>query len=342
MAEPNVKILVFRLSAIGDIILASGLIRCLKEQLPGATVHFVVKKQFASLVSDNPNIDKVFPLDTSLGWAGLKILCKELKANCYDAMLDIHKNFRSVFTRTSAQPKKVYSFKKNILKRSLLTVAKIDLYGTAIPVYQRFILSAAKLGVTDDGKLTDFYINAKAAERMAGLLENNGLHAKQFVALCPGASFSNKQWPLERFIELVLMLSTDTSLRVAIIGGEKELSLGAELAACSKRVVNFAGVLSLQESAYLLSQACCTVANDTGMLHLSEAVKVPVVGIYGPTSEQLGYFPILGASKVAEVHGLKCRPCTKMGMDYCPQKHFNCMNKIEAREVFNLVATIIN
>jgi heptosyltransferase-2 len=86
--------------------------------------------------------------------------------------------------------------------------------------------------------------------------------------------------------------------------------------------------------------AKAVVTNDTGMLHISEALKVPVVGIYGPTSYHFGYFPILTNSVVVEID-LACRPCTKMGANSCPKKHWKCMKDITVSMVFEKLKPLI-
>lgn len=334
------KILIFRLSAIGDIILTSGLVRCLKQQLPDCQIDFVVKKQFASLVSDNPHISQIYEVDSAQGFGGLRQLAAQLKANEYDVFFDIHKNFRSRFVRNASSPQKVLKYDKHVLKRFMLTRFNIDLYKPAVPVYQRFIQSAAPLGIKDDGRKTEFFINQDIQKRISSKLADAELLPLNYICLCPGASFWNKQWPIEYFTALAQKIHTTTSYSIVLIGGTKEKELSAKIAQAVPAVVDMTGALNLQESAAVLSSALCTVANDTGMLHLSEALGRPVVGIYGPTARQLGYFPILQTSVVAENNNLTCRPCTKMGMNACPKKHFKCMKDLTPQSVFDAVLSI--
>ncbi len=94
-----------------------------------------------------------------------------------------------------------------------------------------------------------------------------------------------------------------------------------------KDAYSLAGSLSLPESAALLSLSSLVIANDSGLLHLAQSQKRPVVGIYGPTTRELGFFPIEQNSTVVET-SLPCRPCTPKGLNYCPKIHFRCMNDI--------------
>jgi len=97
---------------------------------------------------------------------------------------------------------------------------------------------------------------------------------------------------------------------------------------------SMAGMLSLSETAALLKLASLVIANDSGLLHMAQSQKTPVVGIYGPTTRELGYFPLVQNSTVVETN-LSCRPCTHNGLNYCPRKHFRCMNDINSETVIN-------
>jgi len=331
------RILVFRLSAIGDIILTSALIRCLKKQIPDCTIDFVVKRQFEQLVSSNPHISTIYTVDSNEGFSGLRSLAKNLQTKKYDVFLDIHKNFRSQFVRRKSNPQKIFTYKKHVIKRALLINFHVDLYNPPVPVYKRFILSAEALGIKDDGEKTEFYIDHLAQEKIDGLLATKGAEPLTYITLCPGASFWNKQWPIENLSLLATKIIQQTDKNVVLIGGPKEKELSAQIASANPKVIDLTGKLNLQESAAVLKNTLCTVANDTGMLHLSEALKRPVVGIYGPTARQLGYFPLLEESQIVEVEDLACRPCTKMGMNNCPKKHFKCMRDINPEHVFNAI-----
>jgi len=116
-------------------------------------------------------------------------------------------------------------------------------------------------------------------------------------------------------------------------GGKGDMELCSDIAArIGSGAVSLAGQLSLAESAALLSLSTLVIANDSGLLHLAQSQKKPVVGIYGPTTRELGYFPVNMQSAVIETT-VTCRPCTHNGLNYCPKKHFKCMLDIPANSV---------
>lgn len=338
------KILVFRLSSIGDIILTTPLLRCLRKKFPNAQIDFVIKKQFQVLMNESPYIDKLWMVDKATGFAGLRDLTKQLRAEHYDVFIDIHKNFRSLYVRTFSFPKHKYSYRKNVWKRTALVKFKLDLYKKYEPVYLRYIEAVKSLGVEYDGEGTELYVPSNSQNAVDCRLSQNGisLQDKIFV-MCPGASFTNKQWLPERFAELgKMLLAKYPDSTVIFHGGQREAEMCVELQKqCGGKSFNYAGKLNLLESAALTNRACVVIANDTGMMHIAESQRVPVVGIYGPTARQFGFYPILKQSRAMAVD-LPCRPCTKMGMNRCPKTHFNCMKNISVKMVFDAVTNIVD
>ena len=331
------KILVFRLSSIGDIVLTTALLRCLRNTFPDAQIDFVVKKQFADILRCVPFVSNVIELDSQKGFSELLAIRNHLKNEQYDVALDIHKNWRSLFVCNTIGAKQVFRFNKHVFRRWVLTTFHKDIYKEVRPVYLRFIDAANQIGVAPDGKYTELVVPEQLGKSMKDIFaQANISFEKRIIALCPGASFSNKQWQVEKFQQLAKRVVLDFDAQVILLGGKKESEM-CETIANESGAVSFAGKFDLSQSIAALSMVSLTVANDTGMLHVSEALGVPVVGIYGPTARQFGYFPILPQSKVAQIENLPCRPCTKMGMNHCPKKHFSCMNDISVEMVLALI-----
>lgn len=336
------KIVVFRLSSIGDIVLTTALLRNIRGTYPNAQIDFVVKRQFAGIVDMMPWVNNVYKLDSSLGMAGLHKLRAELSQNKYDVILDIHKNWRSQFIRNTIFAKKIVTFKKHVFKRFLLIKFKLDAYNVPRPVYLRFIDAGVKIGVKNDGNKTELVIPDDVQKKVDNYLEDHKIKPhKDILVLCPGASFLNKEWTADNFKLLAEKIISELKFQVVLLGGAKEQAVCEEIAnAIEGSILSVAGKFSLPQSGALLNRTRITIANDTGMLHMSEALKVPVVGIYGPTVRQFGYSPILEKSKVAQIE-LACRPCTKMGMNHCPKGTFDCTKLISVEMVFKMITQIL-
>jgi lipopolysaccharide heptosyltransferase II len=328
------KILIVRLSSIGDIILTTPLLRSLKTTYPDASITFLIKKQYEELLTASPYIDELITFDKKDGFAGLQKIKHHLKEKQFDIFLDIHKNWRSRYLRFCLGAKKTTSYCKLIFKRTLLIGFKINLYRHIKPVYERYFDSVKDLGIHYDGHGTDIHITEAKSVKARNMLADAGYHFDTpLVIICPSATYFNKRWNPEGFIHTARFLIHEKKAFVVIHGGNDDTGLCNQMASTiGDRAVSMAGLLSLAESAALLRLSTLVIANDSGLLHLAQSQKIPVVGIYGPTTRELGYFPIEQNSTVIETQ-LSCRPCTHNGLDACPKKHFRCMNDISAEKV---------
>jgi lipopolysaccharide heptosyltransferase II len=330
------KILVVRLSSIGDIILTTPLLRSLKKTWPDAHVTFVIKKQFEELLASCPYIDELITFDKNEGLPGLQRIKHSLKQQKLDLFLDIHKNWRSRYLRLGLGAGKITSYRKLIFKRTLLIGLKINLYGEAKPVYERYFDSVKPYHITYDGMGTEIHIPEGKSNKVREALTKAGFcFDSPLVILCPAATYLNKQWKPQGFVETAQRLIRDKSVFIVIHGGNGDKQLCSDIAnQIGNRAVSMAGMFSLSESAALLHFASLVVANDSGLLHLAQSQQRPVIGIYGPTTRELGYFPVDLNSTVIETN-VSCRPCTHNGLNHCPKKHFKCMNDITADQIID-------
>ncbi len=328
------KILVVRLSSIGDIILTTPLLRSLKSFYPGVHITFLIKKQYEELLAASPYIDELITFDKKEGLAGLNRIKHHLQDQRFDICLDIHKNWRSRYLRFCLHAGKTASYHKLILKRTLLIWFKINLYRQIKPVYQRYFDSVKRLGIQYDGLGTEIHVPPGKTEKVLNILSETGYSFdRPMVILCPSATYFNKRWKPEGFIETASYLIREKSVFIIVHGGSEDTALCDEItSSIGHGAVNLSGRLSLSESAALLGMATLVIANDSGLMHLAQSRKRPVVGIYGPTTRELGYFPVDKDSTVIETN-LPCRPCTHNGLNTCPKKHFRCMNDIPAEKV---------
>jgi heptosyltransferase-2 len=336
------KILVVRLSSIGDIILTTPLLRSLRTTYPDAHVTFLIKKPFEELLSGSSYLDELITFDKTEGFAGLKKIKQYLRRQHFDLYLDIHSNWRSRYLRFGLKAGKITTYRKYLLKRTLLVWFKINLYKEIIPVYLRYFDSVSHLGMHYDGRGTDIQVPDAVHEKVKGLLSKVGFAFNMpLVILCPGATYYNKRWKSEGFVETARYLLQHRSVFIVVHGGKDDMLRCQEIAlSIGSPAVNMAGQLSLAESAALLRLSALVIANDSGLLHLAQSQKRPVVGIYGATTRELGYFPLDQDSTVIETR-LSCRPCTHNGLNKCPKKHFRCMQDISVNQVAEAAMTYL-
>jgi ADP-heptose:LPS heptosyltransferase len=324
------KILVLRFSSIGDIVLTTPVVRQLKTQVPGAQVHFATKPAYRSLLEANPYVDRTHVLSGSL-----RELVRELRAERFDFIVDLHNNLRTRLIRLQLPGVPGRAFDKLNWQKWLLVNTKVN---TLPPTHivDRYRAAAAPLGIRDDGGGLDYFIPAGQEVDVAEALPL-GFRPEQYVAVAIGAQHATKRLPVEKLIELVNNLMP---WPVVLLGGPEDESTGhvIELAALGSKptkpashvfanplIYNGCGQFSLHQSASLVRQAAFVVSHDTGLMHIAAAFHKEIFSVWGNTVPAFGMYPYRTRFQALEVLGLPCRPCSKIGFAQCPQGHFKCM-----------------
>ncbi len=329
------KILVIRLSSLGDILLATPVLRGLSKRFPFAKIDFLTKTQYAPLIDQNPYISRIIKLEKG-DLSELLSLRKMIRSE-YDLVVDLHRNLRTLILVPFLFGPSVTRFPKHSIRRILLTRFKINLLKKTLSVPERYLKSLEKYGVPDDGMGLDFFASPRSVIQAKDILLKHHLVEKEPVALAPGARWYTKRWPAKRFIELIELLPNN---RFVVMGEESEKELGEELVkAFPNRVINFMGKTGLPTSGEVLRRCRAIVTNDTGLMHLGTAVKIPVVAIFGSTKREFGFFPFRAKNIVLE-KPLSCRPCTAIGLDKCKNNTLECLEGISASEVADALKQI--
>ena len=326
------RILIIRFSAMGDIILTSGLIRQLVNRFPDRKIDFLVKTEYASLLEHNPHLSQVLTFD-SCAKGELWRMLNRIRHR-YEFLVDLQSGLRSFLLRTGSGGSRQAVFRHKRLKRFFLVRMGIDFYGETLPVPMRFLQAVKKWDVCDDNGGLEFYLDKKARAQIEERIIREMDPEKRIIALAPGAGRETKKWPQDRFAA-VGDYFREQGFEVVLVGGEGDRSCcaGVEREA-SNPLTNWCGTTSLQQTGALISMADCLICNDTGVMHLATALQVPVTALFGPTAGRFGFMPFRARAAVVE-RNLSCRPCSRHGSERCPKGHFKCMNDIEAAEVIN-------
>ena len=311
------KFLILRFSSIGDIVLTTPVIRCLKQQYPEAEVHYVTKKSYKSLLENNPYIDKVFVLEN-----GLNELVKYLQSECYDYIIDLHNNLRTTILKLRLGIKS-YSFDKLNLQKWLLVKFKKNLMPD-VHIVDRYMKTVEYLGIKNDNKGLDYFIPEKDEMPLDWLPENfrNG-----YAVYAIGGQHETKKLPLNKMIELCQTIK----LPLVLIGGKEDAVISYQLSVISKTAPIFdtCGKCNLNQSASIIKNASIVYTHDTGMMHVAAALKKKVISIWGNTVPEFGMYPYQTEYEVIENKELHCRPCSKIGYKKCPLGHFKCINELK-------------
>lgn len=315
MPQPY-RILLIRFSSLGDIILLSGLLDALRSRHPELHLTFATKTRYAELFREDPRVDRLVELGDGRGALGR--LRSELDRYEFDQILDAHASLRSLMLGALLAPAQWRRIEKDALARWAFVRFR---WRSAALERQQTERYARMVGLDE---LPPSRIHpGRAAERRAADLIPEG----DVLALAPGARHLSKQWPGERVVEMAKGFRGRHSAKFVLFGGPEERSLCAKIAGeIGGDVLDLCGELSLAEVAAGLARCDLLVCNDSGLLHLAEAMATPVLALYGPTSRELGFFPRLASSQVIE-HALPCRPCSRNGARACHLPEQWCLTR---------------
>ena len=326
-----VKILIIRFSSIGDVVLTTPVVRCLKEQLEGEVeVHFLTKKQYKGIVEHNPNVAKVHAIIKSTNE-----VIAALQNEQFDYVIDLHKNIRSkqVIRKLKALS---FSFDKINYQKWLITTFKVDKL-PRVHIVDRYFDTVKALGVKSDGKGLDYFI-PKVDE--VDLISLPSSHQKGYVAFAIGAQHATKRLPTEKIISICKKIHQP----IVLLGGKEDSDIANQIAAAiGTTIYNACGKYNLNQSASLVKQAKILITHDTGLMHIGAALGVQIVSVWGNTIPEFGMYPYYPNHpkkfSIIENKNLSCRPCSKIGHDKCPKKHFKCMVEIDENLV---VESLVN
>ncbi|MCQ2291714.1 MAG: glycosyltransferase family 9 protein [Bacteroidales bacterium] len=319
------KILIIRLSSIGDIVLTTPVIRAVKQQVPGVELHFLTKKANENVVLPNPHIDKVHVYDSK----SKKAVFEELKAEHFDYIIDLQRNHRS---RQVLRNVKVHSstFRKLNFRKWLSVRLKLN-FLPDVHIVERYFENLYEINVRNDKKGLEFYIPEDAGfdEDDLPMVFEDG-----FVAVVLAGQYETKRIPAEKIIEIGSILHKP----IMLLGGKDVINVGEDIVAeLGDRAYNGCGKYTLYQSCSILKQADCVITGDTGLMHIAAAFEKPTAVLWGNTIPEFGMYPYMPGNRNNfrnfEVCPLRCRPCSKLGHHKCPRKHFKCMNEIPATEV---------
>lgn len=324
------KFLIIRFSSIGDIVLTTPVIRCLKKQVPGAEVHFLVKNEFRSTVEHNPYIDKLQVLAHSR-----ELMIEELKNEHYDHIIDLQYNAESMQVK-AALKKNSFSYKEPATRQFFLTAFKVNLLPRT-HVVDRYMRTVGSFGVKNDGQGLDYFISKQEEIKKQDIPAS---HSAGYIACVIGADHFTRRWPVHHWKEFCAQLQHP----VILLGDEKDNLRGDEIAVVDPiKVYNACGKFKLNECADLIRRAKLVISNDTGLMHIAAAFRRPVISLWGNTVPSFGMTPYYGDTLIPpkgpvensqlQIPKLWCRPCTRNGYNKCPLGHFNCMEKITASEL---------
>lgn len=320
-----IKFLIIRFSSIGDIVLTTPVIRCLKKQVGDSQIHYLTKKVFAPILQPNPNIDKLHLLEGTLN----KVI-DQLKLEKFDYIIDLHHNLRSSIVKSRIKAVS-FSFNKVNLEKWLMVNFKMNRL-PEIHIVDRYLSTLALFDVLNDHMGLDFYI--EPTDEVDVLTFPPAFH-NGYIGMVIGAKHFTKKLPANKILQIIKI----SELPVILLGGKEDEPDGQAIQSQVGRLCyNACGKFNLGQSASLVRQARVVITHDTGLMHIAAAFKKKIISVWGNTIPEFGMYPYMPdpESRIFEIQGLKCRPCSKIGFKKCPKGHFNCMNMIDCGKIGNL------
>ena len=356
------KILLIKLSAVGDVVHTLPVLNKLRARYPSAQIDWAAKPAIGELLRHHPAIDNVIdfgreassPLAQAIGH--LRMVGK-LRAARYDLVVDMHGQFRTaVLALAAGAPVRIgfdrpraqvwlaseRQFSKETRKHAWQGAREGSwlAYTHAIPVptlemhaVERYLNVGRLLGFDADSPDFSFPIPQAADRRIDALLDYYGIAGMKLIVMAPGTTWQTKQWPSDRFAETARHF-LQNNFAVTLIGSPRERAVCADVAARAPGTINLGGETTLSELAALIRRAAICVTNDSGAMHLAVALGRPVISVFGSTDPQwIGPYRRIGAVVKAEV---PCSPCYLRRLKSCKHGHA-CMQGVSAGAVIERI-----
>lgn len=314
------RILIIRLSSLGDILLTTPLIRTLKKNCPQLEIDFLLKDEYYDLMKHNPHLNKILIYSQFE-----KMLSNIDFTNEYDLIIDLQNNFRSrkITSRLSAR---TFRFKKYSLRKFLLVSTKINLMKNLPSIPERY---AETIGLKLDNDGLEIISDKKPSEKISGL--------NMLIGLCPGAKHFTKRYPIEYQIELSKLLIKN-NFNVVLFGGKIDENICKEISSSVPEVINLQNDNEILQTVSDMQMCDVIVCNDSGLMHVASSLNKKLIAIFGSTVKEFGFMPYkCKESIVIENNNINCRPCSHIGKSHCPQKHFKCMRDLKPEIIFNQI-----
>jgi lipopolysaccharide heptosyltransferase I len=287
------RILIVRLSALGDIVHALPVLFAIKRYLPSVQVDWLVEEHYAPVLALVPELDRRVIVRARAGGVSEKTVTFSggfgyiramswLRAQRYDAALDLQGLIKSAVWARATGAKRVIGFDRDQLREPQAA----SLYSETVKppgaghVIDKNLAVLEALDVPDSPM--ELTLRPPESHEIAAAIDAAG-GRHQYVVLNPGAAWPNKRWPPDRFGAVAAALFRRTRVRSLVTWGPSERALAESVVAASGGAASLAPPTSIADLAILMRDAALAVSGDTGPLHIAAAMGTPLVGLYGPT-----------------------------------------------------------
>lgn len=334
------RILIVRLSSLGDVVLTMPVVTALRNAYPQAIIYYLTTDAYKDIIQMHADIDQIVTIDSYHGWKWFSSFCKVVRyfrREKIDLFVDLHFRTWSYF-HAALWLFLVYRFlkvgKRVKAWRPIFRLQRAHRKNKehVLDWYWKCLVSIGVHPVSPEGILQ---VSAEDYAWARSYLRDHW-RGRAFVAIAPGASWPSKQWGRENFRDVCGYWNASSGEGVILFGAEKDRLLIESITASLPGHIFMAAVgFPLRKVAALLS--CCRVliTNDSGLMHLAAFLRIQVVALFGPTHPCLGYTPL--GTHVNVVHAdVACSPCSRWGEKECNRRTRVCFDRILPQQVISL------
>jgi ADP-heptose:LPS heptosyltransferase len=341
----EMRLLVIRTSAMGDVALLTPVLRGMREQYPDVELVLLTRSAFKPFFSSFPGLELFLPdlNNRHKGLAGIIRLYRDLSRKYeFDCIIDLHNVLRSMILRflfrLTGTGVKVID-KGRIEKRSLVSGKKkirlkhsveryCDVFAKAgfpvQPSRDKWIIPSPRI------VLNNWYLS-----EMQGVLN---------IGVAPHAKHKLKIWPEENMVSLLRLISENRKCKFWLFGGLEDAGRLNELQVKVPHTVSLAGKLSLDEELVFMSKLDFMIAMDSSNMHMAALLGIKVISIWGGTDPLSGFSAWMQPDHFSiriPVEDLSCRPCTIYGKGECKRGDFACMNWLTPEIVYEKIEKFV-
>lgn len=331
------KILLIQTAFIGDVILATALIESIKNTYPEAKLDFLLRKGNENLLHQHPYLHKVLIWNKNQKYKSLFTLFKQIRHERYDAVINLQRFGATGFLTAFSGAKIRSGFDKNPFSFGFTHTAthQISTQKNSPHEVARNAQTLSCLAIHQIEK-PKLYPSTTDFEKITHLI------ATPFVCVAPTSVWFTKQYPVEKWIDLLNHFPKNYQIYLLGAPADKDACEIIRTTSTHPKIENLAGSLSLMQSAALMQSASLVLANDSAPLHLASAMNAPVLAIFCSTVPEFGFTPLSDKFEIIETSKqLSCRPCGLHGYKACPKGHFRCAYDIETKTILEKIDQLL-
>jgi 3-deoxy-D-manno-octulosonic-acid transferase/heptosyltransferase-1 len=334
------RILIVKLSAIGDVVQSLPALEAMKRTFPHSEIDWVVEEAAADILYDHPLIDRLLvsrrkawmrmlkqPSTVLQGLAGIRGFLRELRDRRYDIAVDLQGLLKSGVVIGLARAKRKIGFSGTRECSSCFLNERLPAYDIEKHALERYLDVARYLGAVDPKPTCTLPIGRELDAMRSRLTGING-DGRKIIVINPMARWKTKLWQEEKFAQLADRLIDERNALVALTGSPEDRAVTDRIQGMMRhQAVNWAGETTLRELAALAELSDLFITTDTGPMHLAAAAGTRVVALFGPTAP--GRTGPYGSGHVVVRAGVACSPCFRRECD----QGLRCMREITVEEV---------